>query len=96
MIGGSGAANANRSASGVTEIGATTFNQFQAGLDASWELDLFGGNRRAVEAATYGAEAAEDDLRATLVTLIGDVAATYVDARGSQARAALARRAAAS
>lgn len=96
VIGGSGAANANRSASGVTEIGATTFNQFQAGLDASWELDLFGGNRRAVEAATYGAEAAEDDLRATLVTLIGDVAATYVDARGSQARAALARRAAAS
>ncbi|MEW6640419.1 MAG: efflux transporter outer membrane subunit [Pseudomonadota bacterium] len=94
-VNGSGLGNANRSAAGA-DLGATTFNQFQAGLDASWELDLFGGNRRAVEAATYGTEAAEDDLRATLVTLIGDVAAAYVDARGSQARAALARRAATS
>lgn len=95
-VGGSGAASANQSAAGAAELGTTTFNQFQAGLDASWELDLFGGNRRAVEAATHGVEAADEDLRATLVTLIGDVAAAYVDARGYEARTALARRAAAS
>lgn len=69
---------------------------FQAGFDASWELDLFGANRRAVEAAGYGADAAEENLRATLVTLIGDVASNYVQARGFQARIALARRTASS
>jgi len=70
--------------------------QFQAGFDASWELDLFGENRRTVEAATYGEQAAEENLRSTLLTLVGDVAADYVEARGYQARIALAQRTAAS
>lgn len=70
--------------------------QFQVGLDASWELDLFGGRRRAVEAAGYGVGAADNDLRATLMTLIGDVALNYVEMRGAQARIALAKRTAAS
>ena len=76
--------------------GGGVTSQFQAGLDASWELDLFGGNARAVEAATRGAEAAEDDLHATLLTLVGDVATNYAEARGLQARIDLARRTAAS
>ncbi|MGE4372192.1 MAG: efflux transporter outer membrane subunit [Xanthobacter sp.] len=71
------------------------YSQYQAGLDASWELDLFGANRRAVEAERYGAQAAEDDLRATLLTLVGDVATNYVTARGYQARIVLAKRTAA-
>lgn len=87
-------------ASGVSSSGdvrtGDPFTQFQAGFDASWELDLFGGNRRAVEAARYGLDAAEEELRAALLTLIGDVASNYVDARGFQARVALARRTAAS
>lgn len=68
------------------------FNSYQAGLDASWELDLFGGNRREIEAARYGLDIAEEDLRATLLTLIGDVALNYVEARGFQARIDLASR----
>jgi NodT family efflux transporter outer membrane factor (OMF) lipoprotein len=76
--------------------GGSATSQFQAGLDASWELDLFGGNARAVEAATRGTEAAEDDLHATLLTLVGDVATNYAEARGLQARIDLARRTAAS
>jgi outer membrane protein, multidrug efflux system len=99
-ITGSGSATANRTSTATTggsdALGATTYNLFQAGFDASWELDLFGANHRAVEAATYNVDASEDDLRATLLTLIGDVASYYVDARGYQARAALARRTAAS
>jgi multidrug efflux system outer membrane protein len=78
----------------VTVSGPLT--EYQAGFDASWELDLFGANKRAVEAAIYGMDAAEEDLRATLLTLIGDVAAYYVEARGYRARATLARRTAAS
>ncbi|WP_315785609.1 MULTISPECIES: efflux transporter outer membrane subunit [unclassified Bradyrhizobium] len=87
--------SAGTSASGIA-IAPTTYSQFQAGFDSSWELDLFGANRRAVEAAGYGIDAAEDDLRATLLTLIGDVASNYIDARAYQARVALARRTAAS
>ena len=79
---GSGSATRNQVSSntlGSSAAAATTsiYNEFQAGFDASWELDLFGANRRSVEAATYGTDAAEDDLRATLVTLIGDVTSYY-------------------
>ncbi|WP_368518135.1 efflux transporter outer membrane subunit [Rhizobium sp.] len=94
-IDGSSSGTRNRSAaSGSTPV--DTYNQYQAGFDASWELDLFGGNKRAVEAARYGMDAAEEDLRSTLLTLVGDVASYYVEARGYQARIALARRTAAS
>jgi NodT family efflux transporter outer membrane factor (OMF) lipoprotein len=86
---GSGAATRSKSGGDIS-------SQFQAGLDASWELDLFGGNKRAVEAARYGMDAAEEELRAALLTMIGDVASNYVAARGYQARIALARRTAAS
>jgi multidrug efflux system outer membrane protein len=97
QVEGSGSATRNQASAVVAGGGGTgTYNQFQAGFDASWELDLFDGNRRAVEAATYGVDAAEDDLRATLLTLVGDVAAYYTEARGYQARIALARRTASS
>lgn len=92
-----GSASATRSRSGASTSGSgTTSDLYQAGFDASWELDLFGGRRRAVEAARYGMDAAEEDLRNTLLTLIGDVASNYAEARSYQARAALARRTAAS
>ncbi|CAM5210910.1 Efflux transporter, outer membrane factor (OMF) lipoprotein, NodT family OS=Bosea thiooxidans OX=53254 GN=SAMN05660750_02428 PE=3 SV=1 [Bosea thiooxidans] len=68
-----------------------TRNSFRAGFDASWEIDLFGARDRAVEAATYGTDAAFDDLDTVMLTLIGDVASTYVETRGLQARIALAR-----
>jgi NodT family efflux transporter outer membrane factor (OMF) lipoprotein len=93
--GGFASATRNRSASASSGPG-DTYSQFQAGFDANWEIDLFGANRRAVEAARYGMDAAEEELRATLLTLIGDVAVSYVEARGYQARIALARRTAAS
>ncbi|WP_052420751.1 efflux transporter outer membrane subunit [Paraburkholderia ferrariae] len=66
-------------------------NLFQAGFDASWEIDLFGANRRALEAARGGLDAAQWDLRSTQLSLIGDVTTRYVEARGYQARLALAR-----
>lgn len=71
-------------------------NLFQAGFDASWEIDIFGANRRALEAARDSYDAAQWDRRTTLLTLIGDVTTRYVQARGYQARLALARETAAS
>lgn len=70
-------------------------NTYQGGFAASWEIDLFGETRRGIEAAERGVEVAEENLRTTLLVLVGDVAQNYVDARGFLARADLARRSAA-
>lgn len=94
---GSGSATRNRvSATSAGTTASETYSQYQSGFDASWELDLFGANRRGVEAASYGLDASEEELRSTLLTLVGDVTSNYVQARGYQARIALARRSAAS
>jgi len=94
---GFGNATRSRSSAATSPSGENvTSSLYQGGFDASWELDIFGANYRGVEAATYGVDAANEDLRATLLTLIGDVTATYAEARGSQARIALARRTATS
>lgn len=71
--------------------GNSTYSTYQAGFDASWELDLFGENRRSVEAASYAVDASEENLRAVILTAIGDIATYYAQARGYQARIALAR-----
>lgn len=66
-------------------------NVFQAGFDAAWEIDVFGGTRRATEAARAEIAAAEFGRRDTIVTLLGEVARNYVEARGSQRQLAIAR-----
>jgi len=94
-----GSGSATRSRTAATTAGGTAsdaYSQFQSGFDASWELDLFGANRRSVEAARYGLDASQEELRSTLLTLVGDVASNYAQARGYQARIQLARRSAAS
>ena len=65
-------------------------NVYQAGFDASWEIDVFGGKRRAVEAAKAQLSASEFGQRDVLVTLLGEVARNYVDLRGYQKRLAIA------
>jgi len=64
---------------------------FQNGFDANWEIDIFGGIRRAVEAARANLEASVEDRRSVLVTLLGDVAKNYIDLRGLQRRLAVAQ-----
>jgi NodT family efflux transporter outer membrane factor (OMF) lipoprotein len=66
-------------------------NVYQAGFDASWEIDVFGGTRRATEAAKAQIAAAEFGRRDTLVTLLSEVARNYVDARGYQRQLAIAQ-----
>jgi len=60
-----------------------------AGADAVWNLDLFGGLRREIEAAKYDVQAAADARNDVLVTLIGDVALAYTDQRAQQLRLAI-------
>ena len=66
-------------------------NVYQAGFDASWEIDVFGGKRRATEAAKAEVAASEFGRRDTLVTLLGEVSRNYVDARATQRRLTIAR-----
>jgi len=70
----------------------TTVTQYQAGFDASWELDLFGGIRRSVEAARAESGAGEASLQDAQVTLFAEVARNYFDLRGTQLRIDVARR----
>jgi len=67
-------------------------NVYQAGFDASWEIDVFGGKRRAKEAAGAQVSASEFGRREVLITLLGDVARNYVDLRGYQGRLAIAHK----
>src|SRR6267154_279276 len=66
-------------------------NVYQAGFDASWEIDVFGGTRRATEAAKAEVASAEFGRRDTLVTLLAEVARNYVEARGDQRQLTIAR-----
>ncbi|MEM7587885.1 MAG: efflux transporter outer membrane subunit [Acidobacteriota bacterium] len=59
---------------------------FQAGVDTSWELDLFGGIRRTVEGAEARARAADEERRGVLLSVLAEVASSYVELRGAERR----------
>ncbi len=67
-------------------------NQYQAGFDAGWELDIFGGVRRGVEAAEADLRSVSETRRDVLVTLVAEVARDYIDLRRFQERLTIARR----
>jgi len=66
-------------------------NLYQVGFDASWEIDVFGGVRREVEAANADLAAEIENRRDVLVTLLAEVARNYVELRTSQRQVAIAR-----
>lgn len=76
--------------SAATGTGATG-NLFNAGFDASWEPDVFGGQRRALEAAEADADATLANLRGAQVSLSAEVALNYVQLRSYQIRLDIAR-----
>lgn len=65
---------------------------YNVGFDATWEADLFGGTRRAVEAASADARAAEADLADAHVQLAAEVVQAYVELRDGQQRLDLVRK----
>lgn len=64
---------------------------FTAGFDASWELDLFGGVRRGVEAAAADLASVEASRNDAQVSLVAEVARNYVEVRALQVRLRIAR-----
>jgi multidrug efflux system outer membrane protein len=78
-------------AGGAFGIGNNLIDIFQAGFDAQWELDLFGGIRRTVEAAEANTEAEIENRRALTVSLLGEVASQYITLRANQQLLAVIR-----
>jgi NodT family efflux transporter outer membrane factor (OMF) lipoprotein len=64
---------------------------YNVGLGASWELDLFGGLTRGAESADAEAQAAEADRLGVRITVAADAADAYLQLRGIQVRIAVAR-----
>lgn len=61
-------------------------DNYDAGLQASWELDLFGRVRRKVEAQRAEVKASEYEVEALQIAIVGETAATYMTLRGLQER----------
>jgi outer membrane protein, multidrug efflux system len=76
---------------GREETGAGTQRTlYTAGFDAGWEVDIFGGIRRSIEAADADVQASQASLRDVLVTLTAEVGLNYVEMRAYQTRLAVA------
>jgi outer membrane protein, multidrug efflux system len=71
--------------------GPLNANLFSAGFDATWEVDVFGGVRRSVEAAQANADAAVWQMRDGEVTLTAEIATDYLTLRATQEHIAILR-----
>lgn len=89
-VGGSATASHSRRSENSSSSGGMQ-DVFQVGFDAGWELDIFGGVRRTVEAADASLEASYEEYRDVLVSLQAEVARNYLELRGSQKRLATTR-----
>lgn len=67
-------------------------DSYDAGVNAAWEIDLFGRVRRGIEADRAETEAVAADLRAVQVSVAAEVVGTYFELRGRQEQLAVARR----
>ncbi|WP_233843677.1 efflux transporter outer membrane subunit [Dyella sp. 2HG41-7] len=79
---------ANGTGPGIANLpsskGSAPLNLFQAGFDASWEIDLWGRVRREVEAADASVDAQADARRDLLMSTMAEVARDYIQLRGTQ------------
>jgi NodT family efflux transporter outer membrane factor (OMF) lipoprotein len=79
---------------GYTRTGkgvSPAFDTFAAGLDAAWEMDLFGGTRRNVESANAAILAAKENIHDVQVTVSAEVALNYIQLRATQEQIEIAR-----
>jgi NodT family efflux transporter outer membrane factor (OMF) lipoprotein len=67
------------------------FSNWFYGFNLSWELDLWGRLRRSVESANAALDASVEDYDAAIVTLVSDVASSYVQYRVAQQRIKIAQ-----
>lgn len=85
------AVNGSASAQRSKSSGTSAANSFMAGLDASWEVDIFGANRRALDTSEATAQASAASLGDVQVSIAAETALDFITLRGSQARLAIAK-----
>jgi outer membrane protein, multidrug efflux system len=73
-------------------LGTSSGTSYSAGLDASWEIDLFGKRRSSIQVATANLGAAEENLNSVHAALAAEIASTYTNLRTNQARFAVLNR----
>lgn len=71
-------------------FGRTESSLYRAGFDATWELDVFGGIRRDVEASRADIAAAAEDRHAVITSLLAELSTNYMILRGAQQRIGIA------
>lgn len=79
-----------RSSKALTSQSGGESRAWHLGIDASWDVDLFGGTRRALEADDAGIEALAEDHRALQVSLVAELVSSYAELRAAQGRLAIA------
>jgi NodT family efflux transporter outer membrane factor (OMF) lipoprotein len=67
----------------ITQIDLQQDN-YQIGFDASWEIDVFGGRRREVQAASARTQSSIDNYRDVMVSVIAETGRNYIELRGAQ------------
>jgi NodT family efflux transporter outer membrane factor (OMF) lipoprotein len=81
----------NNGASNIPGV-HTHHDDYRIGFDANWEIDIFGGIRREVEASDAAVEATIADIQDVRVSLMAEVAVNYFSLRAAQQRLAIALR----
>ncbi len=90
-----GSVNRGRTSENIgspTPPAGKTNDFWSTGLDSGWELDFFGGVRRTVESANASMEASEELYRDTMVSLLAEVALSYIQVRTIEERIRLAEK----
>ncbi len=85
-IGANGSANRNRQSDALVPVNNSSRSVFSGGVDASWEIDLFGRISREVESATASYQASEEDFHDVMTTVYAEVARNYLGVKTLQVR----------
>lgn len=89
-IGAAAGASRTKSSAASSSINSGQIrNTYDAGFDASWQMDIFAANRRAYDAADARVGAAVASYQDVMLTTLSDVARVYYEARGLQKRIAI-------
>ncbi|MGI9316961.1 MAG: efflux transporter outer membrane subunit, partial [bacterium] len=89
-IGAGASVNRADQSDNVLPLGTTTL--YSTSFDAAWELDVFGGRRRAIEAADADLLAAQEARRDVLISVLAEVAVNYVELRTFQLQLEVAQK----
>ncbi|MCF7732117.1 MAG: efflux transporter outer membrane subunit [Akkermansiaceae bacterium] len=87
-----GSASGRSGTTHTDRAGTTSSTSYSAGLDASWEADLFGQRRSTLEAAAANLGGSEETLHSVQAALAAEIATAYTGLRANEARLDVLRR----